>query len=538
MHANEFLLLAYYIAAINIETAYHDAIGATTAESYTPFDGIVLTDTFEQSEHSNPMDHALFPHNNRRIERQKGLDIRVILGNPPWSATDNREYVTVDQRVKETYADTSSATLREALYDPYVKAIRQASDRILGSDKGGIVAFVTNGGFIDAKSFDGFRKAIAKEFDAIYCYNLRGDQRTAGELSRMEAGKIFGSGSRAGVAILLLVKKPGDSSGATVYYSDIGDYLSREAKLEILAESRLGNTDWQIIKPNAHGDWINQRSEDFSSLRPLASEVDGVKGMEPVFVLESLGFYTGRDAWCYNASDNRLRHNIQRSVQFYNEKVETFERSGTTGSLQERVGQARRFIGVTPGRFHWRPENYRHIVGGRRYEVAQECFTVGMYRPYFKQRLYCNSDLNSRVRRFPQIYPDTSSRNLGIAITATGASVPFHALMADCIVDSHLNADTMYFPRWCYLPHEEVLRNSDELERVSNINPAALKEYRDSFDDASITEDDLFYHVYGILHSKQYRETFAADLGKSSPSSIGNVRRRLGEVICSNSPPP
>ena len=172
LHANEFLLLAYYIAAVNIETAYHDAVGATTPESYTPFDCIVLTDTFEQSENSNPMDHALFPHNNRRIERQKGLDIRVILGNPPWSATDNREYLTVDQRVKETYADTSSATLREALYDPYVKAIRQASDRILGSDKGGIVAFVTNGGFIDAKSFDGFRKAITKEFDAIYCYNL------------------------------------------------------------------------------------------------------------------------------------------------------------------------------------------------------------------------------------------------------------------------------------------------------------------------------------------------------------------------------
>ncbi len=529
LHANEFLLLAYYIAAINIETAYYEALGATTAESYTPFDGIVLTDTFEQSENSNPMDHALFPHNNRRIERQKGLDIRVILGNPPWSATDNREYQAVDRRVKETYADTSSAKLREALYDPYVKAIRQASDRVLGGKKGGIVAFVTNGGFIDAKSFDGFRKAIVKEFDAIYCYNLRGDQRTSGELSRMEAGKIFGSGSRAGVAILLLVKKPGNSSGATVYYSDIGDYLGREEKLKMLAESSLRTTDWQIITPNAQGDWINQRSERFPSLRPLVQDEDGVKSVESIFILESLGFYTGRDAWCYNASDNRLRDNIRRSVEYYNEKVEAFERSRATGSLQERVRRAKELAGVTPGRFHWRPENHRHMASGRKYYTDDKSFTLGVYRPYFKQRLCCNPDLNSRVRRFPQIYPQPMSRNLGIAITGTGVSTPFHALMTDSIADDGLAGHTVYFPRWRYLPPEEALRNSDELKRVSNINPAALNEYRDSFDDACITEDDLFYHVYGILHSKQYRETFAADLGKSSarimmPATLADFR--------------
>ena len=529
LHGNEYLLLAYYIAAINIETAYHDAIGAPTTDSYTPFDGIVLTDTFEQSENRNPMDHALFPHNNRRIERQKGLDIRVILGNPPWSATDNREYVIVDQRVKETYADTSSAKLREALYDPYVKAIRQASDRILGSEKGGIVAFVTNGGFIDAKSFDGFRKAIAKEFDAIYCYNLRGDQRTSGELSRREAGKIFGSGSRAGVAILLLVKKPGKASDATVYYRDIGDFLSREEKLEILAGSSLVSTEWQKVEPDEHGDWLNQRSDGFASLRSLASERDGTPSKEPIFLLESLGFYTGRDTWCYSASDNRLRGNIRSSVEFFNDSVQAFEGSKATGSLQQRLRQARKLIGVTPGRFHWRPENYRHMVGGRKYEVAEDCFTVGVYRPYFKQRLYCHSDLNSRERRFPRIYPDATSKNLGIAITGTGISAPSYVLMTDSIVDDGLAGHTVYFPRWCYLPPEEALRHSDKLKRVSNINPAAVKEYCAYYADASITEDDVFYHVYGILHSEQYRETFAADLGKSSvripmPATLADFR--------------
>ena len=476
LHANEILLLAYYIAAVNIEMTYHDKVGNAAAESYSPFDGIVLTDTFELSENSNPMDQALFPHNNRRIERQKGLDIRVVIGNPPWSATENRDYPTIDQRVKETYADTSVATLREALYDPYVKAIRQASDRVLGNDEGGAVAFVTNGGFIDNKSFDGFRKAVVEEFDIIYCYNLRGDQRTAGERSRQEGGKVFGSDSRAGVAILLLVKKPTKSSGAKLYYNDIGDYLKREEKLEILETSSLTTTEWRTIKPNVHGDWVRQRSELFPLLRPLGPQEGEIVGMAPVFLLESLGLYTGRDAWCYNSSKNRLCDNIERTVRFYNDQMEAFSKIDATGNQKERETHAKEFVGVTPKQFHWRPENYRHMVRAREYDVSAGNFTVGAYRPFFKQRLYFNPELNSRIRKFTLIFPDPTSENLGIALTATGANVPFHALMTNSIADSHLNADTAYYPRWRYMLLEEALGGSEcKGQGVSNMNPVARR---------------------------------------------------------------
>ena len=517
LHANEILLLAYYIAAVNIETSYYDEVGDTATESYSSFEGIVLTDTFELSENRSPMDRAFFPHNNRRIERQKGLDIRVVIGNPPWSATENRDYPTIDQRVKETYADASVAILREALYDPYVKAIRQASDRVLANEKGGVVAFVTNGGFIDNKSFDGFRKAVVQEFDAVYCYNLRGDQRTAGEKSRQEGGKIFGSDSRLGVAILLLVKRPGESRGAKIYYNDIGDYLNREEKLEILDNSSLATTDWRIITPNAHGDWIKQRSEAFLLLRPLASQKSEISGMAPIFLLESLGFYTGRDAWCYNSSDVKLRDNIRRTIDFFNDRMESFRKIGATGNQKEKETRAKEFAGVTPREFHWRPENHRHMVGGREYAASAGNFTVGAYRPYFKQRLYFNPDLNSRIRKFPAIYPDPNSENLGIALTGTGVSAPFYTLMTESIVDDGLTGHSVYLPRWCFLPREEALGNSDVVERVSNINPAALTEYRAHYRDQSISEDDLFYHVYGILHSREFRETFAADLEKSAP---------------------
>ena len=279
LHANDIMLLAYYVAAINIESTWHDL---ADSDEYRPFNGIVLTDTFQSYEESDPMDEFLFPRNNERIERQKGLDIRVIVGNPPWSATNNRAYPTIDRQVQQRYAAPSATKHLSALYDPYVKAIRLASDRIQASANGGIVAFVTNGGFIDSNAFDGFRKAVTEEFHAVYCFNLRGNANTSGEVRQREGGGTFGQESKARVAILLLVKKPGKSTGATIYYRDIGDYLNREAKLEILDGSRLVDTEWQVIAPNEHGDWISQRSEAFFTLIPLALD-DPNHTIAPIF---------------------------------------------------------------------------------------------------------------------------------------------------------------------------------------------------------------------------------------------------------------
>ena len=276
LHANEILLLAYYIAAVNIETAYHDALPDA---DYEPFGGIVLTDTFQLSEEDDPMDTVVFPRNNARAERQRDLDIRVIIGNPPWSSgqraqsdrNPNQRYPTLDKSITGTYAARSAAGLKQALYDPYVRAIRWASNRVQGSPDGGIVAFVTNGGFIDNGSFDGFRKTLVREFHAVYVYNLRGNTRTSGDIALREGGQTFGSGSRATVAVLLMIKRPGPVTEPTViHYQDIGDYLPREKKLEIVGQSLIEEMDWERIVPNEAGDWINQRSDRFMALRPLA----------------------------------------------------------------------------------------------------------------------------------------------------------------------------------------------------------------------------------------------------------------------------
>ena len=477
LHANDIMLLAYYIAAVNIEAAYHDRAGA---DEYSPFEGIVLTDTFQSAEEGDPMDEALFPRNNERIERQKALDIRVIIGNPPWSATNTRKYPTIDGKIQRHYAEPSATRNVVSLYDPYVRAIRQASDRVQSSEKGGIVAFVTNGGFINSNAFDGFRKALASEFHAVYCYNLRGDQRTAGEKSRQEAGKIFGSGSRAGVAILILVKKPAPSTGATIHYRDIGDYLTRELKLDILDKSSLASTEWRGIVPNEYGDWIGQRNESFQSLIPLSldhhhSRADG-DPEEPrytaIFELRTPGLKTNRDAWCFNSAQEALRI--------------------SASTLAKEL-----------------PHN-----------ISANDFRTSAYRPFQKLWLNFNPSLIARVRQIPAIFPLQQLENYGISIAAPPAGSAFHTLITNVIPDQHLTGDTFYFPRYRYIPAQALTHPPDsdnpKMERISNINPKAVTQFQEHYHDPSITDDDLFDYTYGMLHCQQWREAFADDLSKTA----------------------
>ena len=275
LHANEITLLAYYIAAINIETAYQ---GEHPGGEYQPFAGIVLADTFQMDETDDMVDTLIFPRNNARADRQKGLDIRVIVGNPPYSAGQksqnddnaNVRYPTLDTSIANTYAARSGASNKKALYDSYVRAIRWASTRLASSSRGGIIGYVTNGGWLDGNAASGIRDTLTREFHHVYVYNLRGNQRTSGELSRREGGKVFGSGSRAAVAITLLVKQSGPvpAGRGTISYHDIGDYLGREEKLAAVVEANVDTLPWQRITPNEHHDWLNQRDQRWGQLDP------------------------------------------------------------------------------------------------------------------------------------------------------------------------------------------------------------------------------------------------------------------------------
>lgn len=521
IHANEIHLLAYYIAAINIESTFYDK---GLSDEYAPYEGIVLTDTFQAYETSAPADAVWFPENNERIARQKELDIRIVIGNPPWSATNNRAYPSVDGRVKEMYARSSASSLLNSLYDPYVKAIRLASDWIKDGENGGIVAFVTNSGFIDSRSFDGFRRAVADEFDVIYCYNVRGNARTSGERRRAEGDGIFGESARAAVAILFLVKRyPPSPPDATIpiNYHDIGDYLKREQKLLRLGKSRLATTEWNTIIPNKHNDWINQRSDIFPTLTPLTPNASPIHS--PIFLQEALGVATGRDAWCFNSSVLKLQTSIRHSFDFYNAQVEAFLSKNPSGSAKERLRMAKAFVLHDSRKFHWYEKQVSHAARGMLYKFDENNLRAAQYRPFFKQRLYFDPFLNNRIGKFAEIYPDSASKNLGIYIIGPGSTVPFTVLMTNSITDIGLtsgNGSSPYLSRYRFLipqrPSKQKSFQYTQLKRVSNINPSALAEFREHYSDPAISEDDLYYYTYGVLHSQQWRDTFANDLAKSA----------------------
>ena len=519
LHANEIMLLAYYIAAVNIEMAYSE-----TAGEYRPFEGIVLTDTFQASEATEQRDMTFFPRNNARIERQLGLDIRIIISNPPWSSGQgsyeddnaNQRYPTLDDKIARSYiASSDSKGLKSSLYDSYVRAIRWASDRVQAGD-GGVVGFVTNSGFLDGKSSDGFRKTLAKEFHEVYVYDLRGNQRTSGEVSQREGGKVFGSGSRAGVAVLLLVKRAGPVTGtAAIHYCDIGDYLTRERKLETVGRVQFDEIEWTEVRPNEQGDWINQRSDAYLGLRPVAviQSEDAIPSLTPLFESSSFGVTSRRDAWVFNSSGNRLRELVERQVAFYNEQVHALQDGADT-------------VESDPMQFKWdlaaEQRAKRHLMA----EVRPSGFRSAIYRPYFRQHFYMERALTSALSQIPKYFPTPYIRNPAILVErglpAPGRTIAI--LATDTVSDNKVGAGAsgralQVLPRYTYDETPDPSQGSmlaEEPNRRDNITDAALEAYRARYGEW-VKKDHIFAYVYGILHSPDYRQRYADDLAKLLP---------------------
>ena len=527
LHANEIMLLAYYIAAVNIESTYH---ALSRKDEYSPFEGIVLTDTFQITEADDSMDTEMFPQNNSRIVKQLAAPIHIIVGNPPYSvgqgsANDlnaNMAYPTLDKRIADTYAKRSTATSQRTLYDSYLRAFRWATDRI--GDQG-VVAFVSNGGWIDGNTADGIRLSLVDEYSRIYVYNLRGNQRTAGEISRREGGKVFGSGSRNTVAILIGVKIPAQTGECEVRYRDIGDYLTREQKLDIVARGDLDSVEWRRVLPNEHGDWVNQRSSEFAGWPPIGDK----SGAAAVFRSYSLGLATGRDSWCYSYSAINVEKNVRRAIVSYNSQLEEFDRHCEQNHITDRKSFVDKVIQVDPAQFSWNSSARQFLVRGVKFEFEPAALTQGEYRPFQPQHVYFHQNLNERTYRLPSIFPTTHHRNFGFYVVATGSDKPFSTLMTNRIPDLSFwgSGGGQFFPRWTYeeeaVPDEATLNlgatgdvDGYGYRRIDNVTDETLKLYRGAIGD-QVTKDDIYFYVYGLLHDPAYRETYAADLKKVLP---------------------
>lgn len=530
IHCNEIVLLAYYIADVNIESVYHDLIHP---DEYLPYDGICLTDTFQLNEDDDrDIFSHLFKENSERVEMQKKAPVRVIIGNPPYSigqksANDNAQNVSykhLDARIAETYVKRSSATLTKSLYDSYIKAFRWASDRISQHNEGGIVAFISNGAWIDGNGQDGFRKCLEKEFSSIYVLNLRGNQRTSGELSRREGGKIFGSGSRTPIAITILVKKPGEGKGkATIFYHDIGDYLSREDKLRILKGYRSVNSrrlEWQIIEPNEKADWINQRDGLFDSLIPLSPDKNFNLKTQSLFNMVAIGVATNRDAWDYNYSKTELTDNVKRLIEFYDTQRASFAKilaEDSEAAIEDNID-------TDQTKISWTRSLRRYAYNNEQILFDDKGVRSSIYRPFVLSNLYYGEKLVESRGQWEKLYPTKDKKNYTICLSGVGASKNFTALMIDKIPSLDTVEKCQCFPLYWYEKNQQQQlglfddnSNADYI-RHDGISDWILKEVRKRFGDTkSLTKEHIFYYVYGLLHSVDYRERFADDLKKSLP---------------------
>ncbi len=505
LHCNEVMLLPYYIAGLNIEQEFFQRTG-----TYLPFEGLALADTFELLEKRQT---ELFTRENTaRVEKQKAADMFVVIGNPPYNAgqvnendnNKNRKYATMDARVRETYSQASKATNKNALSDPYVKAIRWASDRI-GDE--GVVTFVTNNGFLDGIAFDGMRKHLADDFDEIYILDLGGNARKGLKVSD---ANVFGI--MVGVSINLFVKRKGNSSETSrIFYYQTDELWNKKQKFDFLTQRQhVGTIEWKPLQPDARHTWITEGLHaEFDTFIPMGTkQAKAVKGaaVDVIFKTYSCGVGTARDAWVYNFNRDRLTENVQRMSDTYNAEVDRWKRR------EDKAANLDDFVVSDDAKIKWSSTLKRKLKGGQTAEFAETKIRQSLYRPFTKLNLFFDRVLNQSVHVFPSIFPtpETERENQVICVAGIGDRKGFGCLTTNRIPNLDLGFEkTQCFPFYTY--------DEDGTNRRENITEWALAQFRTHYQDDTISKWDIFHYTYGLLHHPAYRGRYEMNLKRDLP---------------------
>lgn len=516
LHANEIVPLAYYVASMNVEGVFHEIC---PNEVYQPNKVMIWTDTFANNQKANIFGTELGENNARLAELNK-LDIRIIIGNPPYSVGDdsrdsdnpNDDYPVLFNRIEKTYTAMSARQGgKKSSRDSYKLAFRWASDRL---GESGIIGFVANASWLDSTCDDGMRKCMTKEFNSIYIYHLKGNQRNSGERARQEGGKVFGGGSRAPVAVVFLVRNPASTEHGKIYFHTVDDYLTREDKLLALKEDKsIVLSELNTICPDENNDWFNFREKSFETFIRLGQE----KHEKGLFKDYSGGVVTGKDCWVYNSSQKTLATNLEKMIKFFNQEVSRYAAENRKLSDKQLQLWVRKDLSnISWGGNAWKSPLKR----GYRQSFDPALIRTALYRPFFRQHYYSSKTFSHSLYSQPKIFPSNQTKNLVICSSGVG-SKEFSCLMTDSIVDFQLNFNGQCFPRW--LPGEQtksvenVLDFGEPCEMPSGFSPEALPHFQVAYPGKTITENDLFYYIYGILHSEDYRTRYANNLMKELP---------------------
>ena len=508
LQCNEVMLLPYYIANLNIEQQFY-----TATNRYIPYEGLCLVDTFELAEDREQL-QLFTPDNTARAEKQKETPMFVVIGNPPYNVgqinendnNKNREHKAMDKSIKDTYAKDSKATLRSQLYDPYIKAIRWALDRI---DEEGVVAFITNSSFIEGLAFDGMRKHLAADCEAIYILDLGGNARKGLKVSD---ANVFGI--RVGVSINLFVKKKENSSErARLFYYRTDDLWNRERKFDFLNDSQhAGGIVWESIQPDDRYTWLTEGLHaEFDTFIPIGSkEARGQKvvAVDVIFQTYSTGISTGRDAWVCNFNRNTLRENTNRIIENYNAEVARW------AQRPDRDADLDNFVESDDTEIKWSRDLKAKLKRGRTAKYAEHKVRASLYRPFTKSNLYFDQTMDDVVSIFPTIFPtsEAESENQVIIVSDHGFRAGFNTLVTNLIPDSHILAARDRFQCFPFYTYDE-----DGTNRRENITDWALTAFQSRYRDNTLTKWDIFHYTYGLLHHPDYREKYEANLKRDLP---------------------
>ncbi len=538
LHAQEIVPLAYYIASMNLEATYYER---RPEERYEPNPVMIWTDTFADH-NAKTLFKTSLAENNARLAESDKLDIRVIIGNPPYSAGQesqndnnaNEHYEELDSRLEETYVKRTNSSNKNKLYDSYIRAYRWASDRI---KERGVIGFVTNAGWIESNSADGMRKCMAEEFNSIYVFHLKGGIRgRVGDFAKREGQNIFDI--RTAVAIVILVKNPDDPVKGKIYFHAVDDYLSREEKLTQLTKAEsIFKVDWERIYPDKHGDWLDLRDDSFSYFIKIGDQ-ENINSV--IFKEMSLGVNTNRDAWVYNSCSSQLKKTVSDSIDMFNTNcisdylslnLESEEFINATDK-KEKKEAIKKAIGKIAEKYSasikWSSSLDSRLKAGKHIEYHANKVINSLYRPFFPQFIYYDrySGFTHRPGKWDIFFPIATTQNLAICVNqGAKASDGFIALMVNKIADLHFNGDSQCFPRYIYRQKDKGLDFSDDVSvdmgngyiREDAITDEGLKHFQNAYPGNVITKDDLFYYIYGILHSPEYRKKYANNLSKELP---------------------
>lgn len=527
IHANEIVLMAYYIASINIENVYHDLMGADAG--YCSFDGICLTDTFQLGEEASEENlySEQFPINSKRVIEQKKKRITVIVGNPPYSAgqknandiAQNENYPNLNDNIAKTYIASSLTPPNK--YDSYIKAFRWASDR-LDKKEGGIIAFITNSGWIDKGSYSGFRKCLADEFSSVYVVDLKGAIRgKSKELSQQEGQNIFNI--LTGVAITILVKNPSHKDACDIKYASVEKYMSKKDKLDYLQNAGfIRNIEWTLITPDEHYDWINLRSQLFDSYAHIEPEkrLKGNKLAKSIFSINSNGVVTNRDDWACNFSETTLSSNMSRMIDFYNHEVENIKNKRVV-TPSVKIEDC---ISTDLTKIKWVQNLLQDADKGITHSFKSNNVRICAYRPFCNQYLYFSKSMNWSRYMQPKLFPTKHHKNMVICTTGSGGRKEFGCIMVAYTPSLDLLEKCQSFPLYWYDDSTADIADlfsspqneADRYVRRDGVTDWILSTARKQYG-SKVGKEDIFYYVYGMLHSPEYRTAFASDLKKSLP---------------------